>query len=81
MPIFEFKCSKCDEFFEILVRNEEDEKEMECPECQSTAFERVMSRTNFAMGNTAGASSGTTTTTRTCGSGNCGTLTIPGPNG
>lgn len=81
MPIYEFKCSKCSEYFEILIRNEEDEKKLECPKCQSTAFERVMSRTNMAMGSGSGGSSSTTTTTRNCGSGNCGTLTIPGPNG
>ena len=80
MPIYEFKCSKCSEYFEILIRNEADEKELECPKCRSTAFERVMSRTNFAMGSESGGSSGATTTTRTCASGDCGTLTIPGPN-
>jgi len=81
MPIYEFKCSKCNEYFEVLIRNEKDEKELGCPKCQSSTFERVMSRTNFAMGNAEGNSSGTTTTTRTCASGDCGTLTIPGPNG
>ncbi|CAB5086614.1 hypothetical protein D3OALGA1CA_4104 [Olavius algarvensis associated proteobacterium Delta 3] len=81
MPIYEFKCSKCGEYFETLIRNQQDEKELGCPKCQSTAFERVMSRTNMAMGNGAGESASTTTTTRSCSSGNCGTLTIPGPNG
>ena len=82
MPIYEFKCSKCHEFFEILIRNEKDEEELGCPKCKSSEFERVMSRTNFAMGD-AGASnsSGASATTRTCASGDCGTLTIPGPNG
>ena len=81
MPIYEFKCSKCGVFFEILVRNTAEEEELECPECKSTAFERIMSCTNVAMGSEGGESSGTTTTTRACGSGNCGTITIPGPNG
>ena len=31
MPIYEFKCMKCEEFIEILIMNKGDEVEMRCP--------------------------------------------------
>ncbi|MBF0450640.1 MAG: zinc ribbon domain-containing protein [Candidatus Magnetomorum sp.] len=77
MPLYEFKCNQCDEFFEILVMNSKDEGELKCPKCSSEAFERVMSRTSYAMG-TSGSSSSVSTQTRTCSSGNCTTYTLPG---
>ena len=33
MPIFEFKCLKCEEFIEMLVMNQDDEVELKCPKC------------------------------------------------
>lgn len=77
MPIFEFKCLKCEEFFEVLVMKNDDEKELKCPKCQSCEFERVVSSTNYAMKSS---SSGQTTSKqeRTCSSGSCTTYTVPG---
>jgi putative FmdB family regulatory protein len=43
MPIYEFRCLKCDECFELLVINKSDRVEMQCPACQSEDFERVLS--------------------------------------
>lgn len=78
MPIYEFKCLECEEFFEILVtRSSEENVEMECPKCSSENFERVLSTTNFAMGS-AGGSSGVKTEDRKCSSGSCTTYEIPG---
>ena len=78
MPIFEFKCEKCEEFFEILILGGKDEEDVQCPKCQSHAFERVLSTTNYAM--TGGGDPGqkATQTTRTCSGGNCTTYNIPG---
>jgi putative FmdB family regulatory protein len=81
MPIYEFKCLKCNNFFELLFMGEDDKKEMKCPECQSEEFERVMSASGFAIGGDSGSKQKTTTQTRTCSSGSCTTYTIPGPNG
>jgi putative FmdB family regulatory protein len=79
MPIYEFKCSKCNAFFEVIVRNSDDEKEVLCPECQSVEFERVLSKTNYSMAGTApGSPSSPTTQTRNCSSGSCTTYTVPG---
>lgn len=80
MPIFEFKCLKCEKFFEILIMNDEEMVELNCPECKSENFERVMSATNYAMGPGAGAQgAGVSSKTRSCSSGSCTTYDIPGP--
>lgn len=79
MPIYEFKCLKCEDFFELLVMNGEEMVDLECPKCKSADFERVMSATNYAMGPGSGQKSGMSTTSRTCSSGSCTTYDIPGP--
>lgn len=78
MPIYEFRCLKCNECFELLVINKEETVETVCPACKSENFERIMSTTSYAIGNGSGASlpSGQT---RTCSSGSCTTYDIPGP--
>lgn len=79
MPIYEFKCSKCDEFFEVIVRNSEDENEVGCPACKSTEFQRVISKTNYTMaGSSSGTGQGPSTQTRNCSGGSCTTYTVPG---
>lgn len=78
MPIYEFKCSKCSEFFELLLMNSKDEEEFKCPKCGSGAFERVISTTNFAMGGGSGTKSPASAQTRSCSSGSCTTYNIPG---
>jgi len=81
MPIYEFKCLKCEEFFELLVMGEDKTMEMTCPKCHSENFERVMSSTNYSMpgGGAPGENKGPSTQTRTCSSGSCTTYDIPGP--
>ncbi|MDM8515516.1 zinc ribbon domain-containing protein [Desulfobacterales bacterium HSG16] len=82
MPIYEFKCSKCEEFFELLFISGSDDADMKCPKCDSEAFERVLSSTNYAMGAASGngQSSGASTQTRKCSGGSCTTYNIPGPD-
>ena len=82
MPIYEFKCLQCEEFFELLVMGSDENNEMNCPKCKSENFERVLSSTNYSMtggGPSSGANSGTSAQTRTCSSGSCTTYNIPGP--
>ena len=81
MPIYEFKCLKCNEFFELLVMNKDDEVALNCPKCESEDFEKVLSSTSFTMAEGANKKQGATTQTRSCSSGSCTTYTIPGPNG
>ena len=79
MPIFEFKCSDCEEFFEILFMSGDNEKELKCPKCSSYAIERVVSSTNYAMAPSGAAGSGgVSKQTRNCSSGSCSTYTVPG---
>jgi len=79
MPILEFKCLKCGEFFELLVMGSDDKEELRCPRCQSEEFERVLSTTHYAMGDGSGAKPTVQSQTRTCSSGTCTTYDIPGP--
>jgi len=77
MPLYEFKCNQCNEFFEILVMNSNDTVKMQCPKCSSEEFERVMSKTSYSIGQ-GGGPSGVNSETRKCASGNCTTYTLPG---
>jgi len=81
MPIYEFKCGKCGECFELLVMNQEKEKvEMRCPHCGAEEFQRILSCASYAMGAKSGAGPATKTETRSCSAGSCSTLEIPGPS-
>ena len=79
MPIYEFKCLKCNQFFELLVMTQKEALSMRCPHCQSEDFERMLSvASHVSVGGTGGAK-GVETQTRTCSSGSCTTYNIPGP--
>jgi putative FmdB family regulatory protein len=83
MPIYEFKCSECEEFFEIIVMSSNDENLKGCPKCGSSAFDRVISKSNYVMAGsgacgTATRQQGVHTQERNCSSGSCTTYTIPG---
>ncbi len=45
MPIYEFKCSGCDETFEVLVLRPVDRTEP-CPNCGSAETEKLLSVTS-----------------------------------
>jgi putative FmdB family regulatory protein len=78
MPIFEFKCLSCNECFEILVLKKKEEVEARCPKCGSEDFERVLSKTCYAMAPGSNKSGGASARTRTCSGGSCTTWEIPG---
>ena len=69
MPIYEFKCLKCEEFIELLIMNKDEEIELKCPKCECDELERVLSSTSYSMADGSGKSQGTKSQTRTCGSG------------
>jgi putative FmdB family regulatory protein len=77
MPIYEFKCLDCNELTELLFAGGEDKKEILCAHCGSGELERVLSASNFSMGRAASGPQ-TTCTTKSCGSGSCGAMEIPG---
>ena len=78
MPLYEFRCLKCNEVFEFLVVGSDDEMEMKCPHCGSEEFERVISTTNMSMGAGKDAQSRPQVENRQCSSGTCSTVTLPG---
>jgi putative FmdB family regulatory protein len=80
MPIYEFKCLKCNEFIELLVMNKDDDVELKCPACSGEDLERVLSSTNYSVGRGAGPKPSAKAITKTCGSGTCTTYEIPGPS-
>jgi len=79
MPIYEFKCLKCESFMEILVMGSDDDKvTMRCKECGSEDIERVISATNFSMPAGSSDQQRPSTTSRTCSGGSCTTWSLPG---
>jgi putative FmdB family regulatory protein len=78
MPIYEFKCLKCNECFEILFTSAQETAELKCAKCDSQDVERVLSSTNFSV-SSSGGGTGATAQTRSCSSGSCSTFDIPGP--
>ena len=79
MPIFEFRCLECGKIHEKLFLQSDEEANLVCPECRSQSLERVVSRTNYAMGAGPGGKQ-PKLTTKSCGhSSQCMTLDLPGP--
>jgi len=78
MPIYEFRCLKCNECFEFLSMNQDDQVELRCPKCKSEDFERVLSVSGHSMGCTSSESNSTQSHTRSCPSGTCTTYNLPG---
>jgi len=79
MPIFEFKCLKCQEYIEILVMGTNDDQvQMTCTRCGSDELERILSSTNFNMAPGGAAKSQSSTQTRKCSAGSCTTWNLPG---
>ena len=79
MPIYEFRCLKCNECFELLVVKRNEPVEMRCPHCKSEEFERVLSVSNHSIRGGSGGE-GPQVQTRSCPSGSCTTLELPGPS-
>lgn len=64
MPIFEYKCKKCNSKFEVLHKSSLNLEEVSCPDCNSKENQKLLS-TFSASGFSSGDSG--------CESGNCGT--------
>ncbi|NLI98900.1 zinc ribbon domain-containing protein [bacterium] len=43
MPLREFKCKKCGNFFDFLILSKNDEDELQCPACNSQDLEQLFS--------------------------------------
>jgi putative FmdB family regulatory protein len=76
MPIYEFRCLFCGHVFELLEITQNKEKiEVKCPNCASKTIERLLSKIGIARSKSGSAIS----SFRSCGSGSCSTIDVPGP--
>jgi putative FmdB family regulatory protein len=48
MPMYEYRCQSCGKSFEMLRRMQDSDRDLKCPECQSSEIERLLS--TFAAG-------------------------------
>ena len=74
MPIYEFKCLKCNEDFETLVFRSNDK--VTCPHCESEDLERLMSSCAHVSGGGGSGesyapSTGTSSGCASCAGGDC----------
>ncbi len=58
MPIYEYKCNICGQFFEKLIFSSGDEEKNPCPKCGDNEVRRVMSATGILGSSCAKASTG-----------------------
>jgi putative FmdB family regulatory protein len=47
MPIYEFECQKCNNFFEKFSKTQNDTEETKCPNCQSKEVKKLISKNTF----------------------------------
>ncbi len=79
MPIYEFRCAKCEHVQEVIVSSSDSENvEMKCNSCDGEVLERVLSTVSYAMGRSKGAPA-PNKSIKSCGENTCGTINIPGP--
>lgn len=55
MPIYEYRCKKCENIFSKLVFNQDIE--IKCPGCDSNDVEKMISAISSSSGSSAGAGS------------------------
>ena len=56
MPMYEYRCRKCDQRFEMLRRMADTDDDLACPECRSDEVERLLSA--FSSGGCGSSGSG-----------------------
>lgn len=79
MPIYEFCCDHCQKTFELLAVQSDDLLAPVCPSCQSPEISRVLSSINIG-GSPRDGQSFPRVSDRSCASGSCTTIDIPGPS-
>ena len=78
MPIYEFRCLKCNEIVELLFRSADEAREIKCTHCGCEELEKVMSRSNYSVASSSNSAPRASASTRQCSTGSCSTLEIPG---
>ena len=77
MPIYEFICQECRNTVELLALKKGDLLELKCPECDSENLERVLSKVSVNASSPGGRQQ-PAVENRSCTSGSCSTITLPG---
>jgi putative FmdB family regulatory protein len=78
MPIYEFCCDHCQKTFELIAIQSNDLVAPVCPACQSPEISRILSKVNLG-GSSREKQAGPQVSERSCPSGSCATIDIPGP--
>jgi len=73
MPLYEFRCDKCDHVFERLCRIGSNGKGLTCPKCRSRKLRRLMSVFSARVPGESPSSSPSGASCSTCTSGSCST--------
>ena len=79
MPIYEFCCDHCHKNFELLAVQKGDLIAPVALSCQSPEISRVLSKINVGSPGKGGQSM-PQVSERSCASGSCATIDIPGPS-
>jgi len=65
MPVFEYRCTKCDTKFEVLHKSSLNPEQVVCPNCNSLNIKKLLSAFCTSSGNVSNFSG------ESCNSGNC----------
>ncbi len=67
MPIYEYRCTDCDNDFEALVRSMVQTETIQCPTCGSTHVKKAISLFGAATGGSRTGGATTSTAGASCG--------------
>jgi putative FmdB family regulatory protein len=73
MPLYEFRCEKCDNVIERLCRMGSNGKGLKCPKCGGAKMRRLMSVFSARSTGESGAATAVGSSCSTCTSGDCTT--------
>ena len=73
MPLYEFRCEKCENVIERLCRVGTNGKDLKCPNCGGAKMRRLMSVFSARTKGEGGSSTSVGSSCASCTSGNCAT--------
>jgi len=72
MPIFEYRCSKCNTKFEVLHKSSQSGEEVTCPNCNSNNNKKLLSAFSASISGSSGYSGFSRSDAPSCSDGSCG---------
>lgn len=72
MPIFEFECAECNHTFEFLARSAAEQKQAQCPKCESKRVTKQFSAFGVSGGAKPSSSSAPAASSGPCMPRGCG---------